>query len=694
MQAQDIMIPTPLVCNSWHTLTEVAEILLEKHLYGLPVVDEQGLFVGYIGHRQLYKAISQKIDVQTPVQKLMNSNVMTVSPDTDLKTLYPLRNTVMPVLKNGKLFGVITRELVAAYSNLEANSFSPQDQAIFDAEYEGIIIINNNQQILVYNKAAENILGLKRDAVLNQLYSDVFPQGNLYRVIEKKQGIANEKFVHNNKTYLSINNPIILAGNLIGAIAIIQDISALESITSELEYTKKVKAELDAIIEASFDSIFVTDAKANVVSINEAYTRITGIKAEDIIGKNMYDLVEQGLYDRSATISVIETHQMITFTQTLKSGKTLLVTGNPVFNKQGELAWVITNGRDITELMSLKQEVELAQNLSRHYEKELQKVIMQSGEMIVNSPKTKELLELTMRLGTVDSTVLIYGESGVGKELIARELHKNSNRKDKPMININCAAIPETLLESELFGYESGAFSGARKGGKMGIFELANGGTLFLDEIGEMSLTLQSKLLRAIQEKEILRIGATTPIKIDVRLITATNRDLWEMTRRGQFRQDLYYRLNVVPIYVPPLRERKEEIPALTYHFLNLFNKQYGMNKKIDERIIANLLDYDWPGNVRELKNAIERAVVTSTDEVIKSIKIGGTINDSEMEFNLENEITGEIDLREKVNAYEKDLLQRYIQNYKSSRKVAKALNVSQTTVVRKAAQYGIPLEG
>jgi len=694
MQAQDIMIPTPLVCNSWHTLTEVAEILLEKHLYGLPVVDEQGLFVGYIGHRQLYKAISQKIDVQTPVQKLMNSNVMTVSPDTDLKTLYPLRNTVMPVLKNGKLFGVITRELVAAYSNLEVNSFSPQDQAIFDAEYEGIIIINNNQQILVYNKAAENILGLKRDAVLNQLYSDVFPQGNLYRVIEKKQGIANEKFVHNNKTYLSINNPIILAGNLIGAIAIIQDISALESITSELEYTKKVKAELDAIIEASFDSIFVTDAKANVVSINEAYTRITGIKAEDIIGKNMYDLVEQGLYDRSATISVIETHQMITFTQTLKSGKTLLVTGNPVFNKQGELAWVITNGRDITELMSLKQEVELAQNLSRHYEKELQKVIMQSGEMIVNSPKTKELLELTMRLGTVDSTVLIYGESGVGKELIARELHKNSNRKDKPMININCAAIPETLLESELFGYESGAFSGARKGGKMGIFELANGGTLFLDEIGEMSLTLQSKLLRAIQEKEILRIGATTPIKIDVRLITATNRDLWEMTRRGQFRQDLYYRLNVVPIYVPPLRERKEEIPALTYHFLNLFNKQYGMNKKIDERIIANLLDYDWPGNVRELKNAIERAVVTSTDEVIKSIKIGGTINDSEMEFNLENEITGEIDLREKVNAYEKDLLQRYIQNYKSSRKVAKALNVSQTTVVRKAAQYGIPLEG
>jgi PAS domain S-box-containing protein/TyrR family helix-turn-helix protein len=463
--------------------------------------------------------------------------------------------------------------------------------------------------------------------------------------------------------------------------------------SNELEHTKKVKAELDAIIEASFDSIFVTDAKANVVSINEAYTRITGIKAEEIIGKNMYDLVEQGLYDRSATIQVIENHTPITFVQTLKSGKTLLVTGNPVLNDEGELAWVITNGRDITELMRLKQEVELAQNLSKHYEEELKKVV-QSGEMIVNSSKTKELLDLAIRLGKVDSTVLIYGESGVGKELIARELHKNSNRKDKPLININCAAIPETLLESELFGYESGAFSGAKKGGKMGIFELASGGTLFLDEIGEMPPTLQSKLLRAIQEKEILRIGATNPIKIDVRLITATNRDLWEMTRRGQFRQDLYYRLNVVPIHVPPLRERKEEIPALTFHFLHLFNEQYGMNKKIDERMIASLLDYDWPGNVRELRNAIERAIVTNPDEIIRSIKLGSNINDGEMEFNMGNEEVGGIDLREKVNAYEKDLLQRYVQIYKSSRKVAKALNVSQTTVVRKAAQYGISLEG
>ena len=693
MLAKDIMIPTPLQCHQKMTLTEVSGMLLENHLDGLPVVDDGGDFVGYFGRRQLYKALHQHKDPQMPVRELMITNVMTVSPDTALTDLYPLHNTIMPVLEKRKILGVITRELVAMYSNLEAHGYSPQTMATFDAAYEGIIIINNDLQVLAFNRAAEEILGIKRENILNRRYPEVFPRGNLHRVIESRQAIANEKFVHHQRTYLSINSPIELAGNLIGAIAVINDISTLENVTHELEYTKKLKSELDAIIEASFDSIFVTDAKANVISINEAYTRITGISAEEIIGKNMYDLVEQGLYDRSATIHVIENRTPITFAQNIKSGKTLLVTGNPVFNEQGELAWVITNGRDITELMRLKQEVELAQNLSRHYEEELKKVV-QSGEMVVNSPKTKELLELAMRIGKVDSTVLISGESGVGKELIARELHKNSNRKDKPLININCAAIPESLLESELFGYESGAFSGARKGGKMGIFELANAGTLFLDEIGEMPLTLQSKLLRAIQEKEILRIGATTPIKIDVRLITATNRDLWEMTRRGQFRQDLYYRLNVVPVYVPPLRERKEEIPALIYHFVNLFNEQYNLNKKIDERMITSLLEYEWPGNVRELKNAIERAIVTSPEEVIRTIQLGGNVNGGEMEFNTEKTENSGIDLKEKVNAYEKDLLQRYIQKYKSSRKVAKALNVSQTTVVRKAAQYGIPLEG
>lgn len=694
MQAQDIMISMPTVCSFQQNLAEAAGLFLEHGVDGLPIVNDQEEFVGYIGKKQLYKAINRGMDFNTPVQELMISNILVITPDTDLKDLYPLSNTMVPVVKKGKLLGLVTRQAVASFSNFSKDNITMQIEALLDATYEGIIGIDKDGTIFAYNKAAEEIIGIDRSSVLNRAYLEVFPQGNLHRTLENKKSVSNEKFVHQDKVYLSVNSPITIGKKVIGALAVLQDISKLENLTNELEYTKKLKAELDAIIEASFDSIFVTDAKANVLSINEAYTRITGIKAEEIIGKNMYDMVDQGLYDRSATIGVIESHLPVTFTQKIKSGKTLLVTGNPVFNEQGELTSVLTNGRDITELMRLKQEMAQAKSLSRHYEEELKKVAMQSGEMVINSDKTRELIELTMRIGKVDSTVLIYGESGVGKELIARELHKNSNRKDKPLITINCAAIPDSLLESELFGYESGAFSGAKKGGKMGLFEIANGGTLFLDEIGEMPIALQSKLLRAIQEKEILRVGGTNPTHIDIRLITATNRDLWEMARKGQFRQDLYYRLNVIPIYVPPLRERKEEIPALAYHFIRIFNEQYKMNKSVDEKLIASLLDYDWPGNIRELRNAIERAVVTNPDTVIKSIQLSGNINEGEKEFNIESDETPGIDLKEKINAYEKDLLQHYIQIYKSSRKVAQALKVSQTTVVRKAAQYGIRLEG
>ncbi len=694
MQVQDIMIPLPWVCKHEQTLKEVAHLLLLHGVDGLPVVNSRGKFVGCVGKKQLYSAIARGIDFTTPVHELMVSNMMTVAPETALEEMYPLSNSMVPVVQNGKILGVVTREAVASYSNLNSSHYSMQMEAAFDAIYDGIIGIDINQNILIFNKAAEELLGISKLSILDRSYLEIFPQGILHQVLENRQGALNQKVSYEDKTLLSINSPIVIGNKVIGAIAALQDISKLERVSHELEYTKKLKAEVDAIIEASFDSIFVTDAKGNVLSVNEAYTRITGIKAEEIMGKNMYDLVQEGLYDRSATIEVIETHQSVTFTQNIKTGKTLLVTGNPVFNDKGEFVRVLTNGRDVTELMLLKQEVEQAHSLSRHFEEELKKATANSKEMVINSDKSREIMDLTVRLGKVDSTVLIYGESGVGKELIARELHKNSIRKDRPLISINCAAIPEGLLESELFGYDSGAFSGAKKGGKMGIFEIANGGTLFLDEIGEMPVTLQSKLLRVIQEKEILRVGGTTPINIDVRLITATNRDLWEMARKGQFRQDLYYRLNVVPIYVPPLRDRKEEIPALAYHFLRIINEQYDLQKKLDQRLIARLMEYEWPGNIRELRNVIERAVVTSPDTVIKSIKLSGNINQDEKEYVMETEDSPRINLREKVNAYERDLIQHYVETYKSSRKVAKALGVSQTTIMRKVALYGISLGG
>ncbi len=332
--------------------------------------------------------------------------------------------------------------------------------------------------------------------------------------------------------------------------------------------------------------------------------------------------------------------------------------------------------------------MEQAHSLTAHYQDQLKKHKI-SDKYVMRSQKSRELVDLVLRLGKVDSTVLIQGESGVGKEVIADILHSNSNRKDKPLVKINCGAIPASLLESELFGYEPGAFTGAKKEGKMGIFEIAHKGTLFLDEIGELPLQLQIKLLRVIQEREIVRVGGVKPIPVDVRIITATNRDLREMVKASEFRKDLFYRLNVVPVTVPPLRERKDEIPALISQFMHVFNSQYQLNKRLDSEVLQAFMRYDWPGNVRELENVIERAVVTCPDDVI-GLEYCFPLGSADGDISTSDDQEDEENLKIAVENLEKKLITRALNNYGTTRKAAEVLGISQPTVVRKAARYGI----
>jgi PAS domain S-box-containing protein len=486
--------------------------------------------------------------------------------------------------------------------------------------------------------------------------------------------------------------PVVVDGKILGIVTQSDLIRHFNMEIKDLKNIKMLKEQLDAIFEASYDYLFVTDAEGKVTKVNQAYFRITGIKPEDILGKTMYELVAQGFYDRSCSVEVIETLKPVTFVQKIKTGRTVLVTGNPVFDEDGKLMSVITNGRDITELNELKKAVERVESLSQHYKNELNS-LKGLTDCVIASPVMAELMEKITHLAQFDSAVLITGESGVGKEIVAHQIHLQSSRCDKPYIRINCAAIPETLLESELFGYAEGAFTGAKKGGKMGIFELANGGTLLLDEIGELPQSMQAKLLRVIQENEVTRIGGTTTTKIDVRIITSTNRDLNEMVKNNEFRKDLFYRLNVVPIKVPSLRERREEIPALIDHFMEKFNKKYKLDKQFDPRLIDKLITYEWPGNVRELKNVIERAIVTSSDKVIKEIVLEA---DSLLKYDEDNSFKfGSTDnLREIVQEIEKYYIKTYFEKYGSTRKAAAALGISQSTLCRKAAMYNISLNG
>lgn len=445
--------------------------------------------------------------------------------------------------------------------------------------------------------------------------------------------------------------------------------------------------ELSAIIHSSYDGIFIADGNGVVLRLNQAYERITGIRASEIVGKNMKELVEAGFYDESVTLLVIDKRETVTINQTVRKNRKILVTGNPIFDEAGNLFRVVTNVRDITELTLLQNQLLQTKEQTLKYKTELshlRAMQIQDKEIISRSTNMLKVIELSVKVADVDSTVLINGESGTGKEMIAKLIHKHGRSVVRPFIKINCAAIPEALLESELFGYEGGAFTGAKREGKPGLFELAHTGTLFLDEVGDLPLLLQVKLLRAIQEKEIMRVGGTKPIHIDARIIAATHRNIAQMVQEGTFRQDLYYRLMVVPIYLPPLRKRKEDIPLLVMHFIDKFNQHFGYNKKIMPHVIDTLANYSWPGNVRELENVIERMMVTALGDEITPDLMPENISPKAF---LPKRGTKLKDAVEQTEAY---LLSEGYKESGSWPKVAEMLGVDRTTVFRKVTKYGL----
>lgn len=565
---------------------------------------------------------------------------------------------------------------------------------LLSASLDSFFVADSQGVVINVNKAYSRITGLKAEDIIGRSMYDLVDQGYYKQaatlmVLESQQPVMYKETTATGRVVLFTGIPIFdEKGDLTNVLVNVRDITDLESVSGELEKTQEIKEELNKVIQSSFDGIMETDAKGNILIVNDAYVRITGISKEELIGKNVQDLVRDGYYDRSVSLMVMEKGKAVTIEQKLKTGKKLLVTGNPVFNERGELIRIITNARDLTELEQLRQDVEQAQELSRHYQEELKKIrISQESNFVAESRQSKDIIDLIMRVSQVDTTVLIQGESGVGKEIVAQELHKQSPRYNQPFIKINCAAIPESLLESELFGYDAGAFTGANKHGKMGIFELANKGSLFLDEVGEIPLHLQVKLLRVLQDGEFTRVGGSKPIRVDVRVIAATNRDLAQMVSDGTFREDLYYRLNVIPIYVPPLRERKEEIAPLVRHFLSMFNEKYGFNKTITASALGILMEYNWPGNIRELRNVIERAVVTSANSVIEDISF---LNVEQQDKNTNIPNYAPINLKQEVEEYEKQIIRKYIDKYGSLRKAARYLGSSQTTIWRKATQYGI----
>ncbi len=568
-------------------------------------------------------------------------------------------------------------------------TFSRSQQIIFNSIEEGMISVNSDGIITFFNQSAQRMTEVSVDQAIGEPITNILRNSSLERVI--KTGIAEtnqELILDSGKKIVTSEIPMFDENNQqIGALAIFKDISEVVALAEEITDLKEIKTMLEAIIQSSDDAISVVDEQGRGIVVNRAYTRITGLKPEEIIGQPATIDIPEG---ESMHLKVLETKQPIRGVN-MRIGphkREVIVNVAPII-VEDELRGSIGVIHDVTEIRSLAHELNQAKTIIRTLESKyvFDDIIGDSDEMTL-------AIEQAKLAANTPVTVFLRGESGTGKELFAHAIHSESNRHYEKFIRVNCAAIAENLLESELFGYEEGAFTGAKKGGKRGLFEESNGGSIFLDEIGELSLSTQAKLLRVLQEHEIVRVGGTKPIPIDVRIIAATNVNMEKALHDHTFREDLYYRLNRMPIYIPPLRNRKEDIPQLVDRLLSKLNREYGRNvTSITPTVIQRLQSYDWPGNVRELENVIGRAMIfmpiNETELHEKYLHISSIPHDSTKKEGIERSIEGT--LEEQLQHFEKTIIEQALKECQNNKTMtAKLLNISIRNLYYKLEKYNL----
>ena len=688
VRIKDVM-DKPIFLNEDDSLEKVYSLMKERP--GTVVVNKCHMPIGIITQGRIMKCIDL-ISNYKHAKDIMEREFITLHPE-DLIEECTEEQEIWPIVESGYLVGVIYTETLHRYWRERSSLTNSYLDHVLMNSLNGIIIIDNNGMIRAFNQAAKRLLNLSETNVIGKKITQIIPTTGLMDILKSGEWQDRQKVTFGNVTILANRRPIMKNNEIIGAVAILLDISEQEFLTHTLQLTKKFNDELESIIDACSEGVYISDGYGVGLRVNRAYERITGVSAKELLGKNMADVVAQGIVSDSVTLKVLEKKETITITQKIKGGKEVLVTGNPIFDDNGLIKRVVTTVRDITELNLLHKKITEMNERSEKYYNELlflRKSQFDTDELTFVSKAMMNVVDMACHVAQFDSTCLLLGESGVGKDVIARLIHMNSSRNNMPFIKINCGAIPHNLLEAELFGYEGGAFTGARKEGKPGMFEIAHTGTLFLDEIGEMPLELQVKLLQVLQDKNVYRVGGTKRIKVDVRIIAATNRNLEDMVQAGKFREDLYYRLNIVPIEIPPLRERPEDILPLAEVILQQINQKYGKNKQLSPEVIQCLLNYNWPGNVRELKNIIERLVVISSADIITTDYLPKKLyrnNKLPIPYLTKNK------LKEAIEEVEKHLLTEAIKKYKSLSKIASELGVDKSTVCRKIQRYKIKVK-
>lgn len=575
---------------------------------------------------------------------------------------------------------------------------TPSLEQTFDSASIGIVATDPAANITFANRPALEIIGTDKSGILGtQIGGHLKATGRLVNKCLKTGRPQIGRHIQGKRIKLVVSiTPVLQNDDIAGAVCCFERMYEFEQTARKLESYRSLNKQLETIFKSSSDGIWVLDGKGKILNINQAAEKLSAIRAADVIGKNINQLVAEGLMDQAVTPKVLEIKRQVTLLQHVKkTNRYILSTGTPAFDEKGNINLVVVNERDMTRLNKLLEQLNQTQLVSSKYKDELAELSMlelKKQEIVAESAGMRQVLRISLKLARMEaSNILIQGESGTGKGLLAKFIHKNSPRRSKPFIQINCAAIPETLLEAELFGYEKGAFTGAHQRGKAGLFELANGGTLFLDEIGDVPYSVQAKLLKCLEDYEILHLGGLAPISINCIVIVANNTDLETLVEEKKFRKDLFYRLNAFNIKIPPLKERPDDVFELAYYFLNMYNETYKTDKHLSYSAVEMLQAYPFPGNVRELKNLIKKAVVLSEDPNL----------DDFIRKSLGHEVAAAtggrpkamapvLKMNAKLQEMESQILQNAFKRCKSTREIAKYLGISQPSVVRKLKKYGI----
>ncbi|HWR40074.1 MAG TPA: sigma 54-interacting transcriptional regulator [Patescibacteria group bacterium] len=564
-------------------------------------------------------------------------------------------------------------------------------EQVFSSMANGLVVTDRNDMITVFNPAAERITGVPAAKALGQPAMNILPGSRLHIVTREQMPELGRHQVLGNSVIITNRTPIVADGEVQGAVAIFEDISSLEKITGELKEIKELKERLQLVLESVQDGICVADSHGIITYVNPAYLRIVEQSREELIGRNIGELSPAGARNRALASG----QPVLGHISRKGDNVTIVANVNPII-VDGEVAGVVSVVKNVTELHSLMHKLNQTAAKAEYFEQELlrtKKPDKAFETFIGRSGKVRDALAVAAKAAAVTATVLIRGESGTGKELVAEGIHFASRCSAGPFIRVNCAAIPPNLLESELFGHEKGAFTGALRR-KPGKFELAHKGTIFLDEIGEMPKDMQVKLLRVLQQKEFSRVGGEDQIKVDVRIIAATNRNLEDMVEQGEFREDLYYRLNVISLLLPPLRERREDIPLLLEHFLGKTCREAGREiSGFAREAMEALMQYNWPGNVRELENMVERLVALTDRPQLEWEELPAYLRTASPLTAADSPVVTLPDEGEDVlkwEEYEKRIIQKALKRYGSFNAAGKALGLTHKTIGAKAQKYGL----